>query len=466
MNWDKLKKQPEQLVDMVNELGTRGVGERFDKNKDTVNHWLKKYGYEYNPSNQKWESKAKYEDIKEDVEETEDGYLINGDIELTKEQLEDIYYDYCELNLTQEETAIKNGLIKDDLKEVLKALGIIHDSLPVPDKEILEKDPKEVVEKILMNKKRKIKEMKPAEELRYLRKLADKHLKKDYYVDRVIEELKEELPKLDNLKINHEPIETNENEMLITLADLHYGKKVLSEQLLGNNEYNKKIFTERMNKYRDRIIHRIKTEKPQKIYITNLGDVADDPQSNTYPNQLHNQDVVGEKQILECAKHLTEFILSIYDVHSNIEVIGMKGNHSDDVLNADVLIMGIVKELLSPLGIKVDAEKRDFKVINLLGNNVILNHGDNIRGGKSTRENDILNIIHALNLQGKNTYFITGHKHHEDGEGINYERKQVPSLVGSDTYSQNKLNVNSRPAQMFFFFNEDGMGLREKVYFD
>lgn len=468
MKWEKIKHQPETLLELVNELGTRGVGDRFNINKDTVNYWLKKYDYEYNPSEHKWEKpeiKIKDPDI-----EFSDTYTVETDdgkeIELSKEELKQIYYDYCELNLTQEETAIKNGIIKDDLKVILRDFGIIHDSLPVPDDEILEKEPEEVIEQILINKKRKIKEMKPAEELRHLRSVAKKFYQEDYHTNKILESLEDKLPTI-NIQVSDRDIEKEEREMVITLADWHYGKKVLSSQLLGDNSYNKHIFKERIEKYKNKILESIEKQNPKKIHIVNLGDIADDPQSKTYPNQLYNQDVVGEEQILECSQYVTEFVLGIYKEYNvDFDLIFMKGNHSDSILNADILIGGIVKKMLSGYDINVDAEKKDFKIIKSMGNNIILNHGDNLRSGKNTRENDILNIIHSLNLQGKNTYFINGHKHHEDGEGINYERKQVPSLVGSDTYSQNRLNVNARPAQMFFYSEKDGLTKRQKVYFD
>lgn len=482
MKWEEVKNRPDKLVDMVNELGTRGVGERFNKNKDTINHWLKKYGFEYDPDHHKWireqenfESEDEFESYineksKSKVIKTEDGYKIkydNQEIDLTREELQQIYYDYCELGITQKETAIKNGIILDDLEIVLKTFDITHKELPVTEEEILEKDPKEVIAQIIQNKKRKIKEMKPTEEIRYLRKLADKHLQDDYYTDRVINELKEDLKEI-NININR--IEINKTkegrELLIMLSDWHYGKRVLRENLLGDNSYNSAIFKERIDKYRDKIIEKIKLLKPSKIVIVNLGDIADDPQSQTYPGQVHNQEIVGEKQILQCAKHLTEFILSIAQYHDNIEVLGVTGNHSDTTLNADALIIGIVDQLLENTDIKVDSTKRDFKVIKSINSYCVFTHGNNLRSGKNTKENDILNILHSLNLQGKNTYIINGHLHHESGEGINYERKGVPSLVGNDGYSQNQLNVSSRPAQMFFLVDSDGLTERYKVYFD
>ena len=317
MKWEQLKHKPETLVDMVNELGTRGVGDRFNKNKDTINHWLKKYGYEYDPSTHKWGKEGETEEEEVDLDEfeeylnqkgkskvskTENGYKINKDnveVDLSKEELKQIYYDYCELGITKKETAVKNGFILDDLEIILKTFDIVHKELPVTEEEILEKDPKQIVQQIIQNKKRKIKEMKPAEEMRYLRKLADKHLKDDYYTDRVIEELRDDLKtikiELDDLEITYSE---KDRVMVVVLSDWHYGKKVLKEQLLGDNEYNSSVFKERIDKYRKAVIEEIELRNPQKVIIVNLGDIADDPQSRTYPGQVHNQDVTGEKQVL------------------------------------------------------------------------------------------------------------------------------------------------------------------------
>jgi len=480
-SWDEIKKKPEKLSSMVNEVGTRETGKRFGKNKDTVNHWLKKHGYEYNPDLQKWEKDEKINDNEFEqllnsissqnihIKVKEDSYIIIKDdkrLKVSKEKLKNLYYDYCELNLTQEETAIKNDIIKPDFKIIKQAFDIIHDSLPLTNEQILDNSVEDNIMEVLKNKKRKIQEKKPIEELRHLRNIAEKYYEKYYQAQRIVEELEIEPISFSpsDYKVDPSP---EKNDMLVTLADLHYGKQVLADMVMGVEEdFNTNTLERRLKKYQEDIIKNIKIHKPDKVYIVDLGDIADDPQAQTYPNQILNQDVTGADQILGCVELISDFILNIHQYHDNIKYIQLPGNHSADELNVDVLIGGMIEKLLeSYKTIETEVVKKFYHYEKINEHNFIFSHGNHLSNSKYKRENNLLNIMRAMNLNGY-TYFITGHKHHESDTGTSYEHKQVPSIVGNDSYSSERLNVNSRPAQMHFIVSESGLTGRRKTYFD
>jgi len=481
-SWDEIKNQPERLANMVNELGTRETGKQFGKNKDTVNNALKKYGYEYDIQEQKWVKQEKMEtnDFEQllnkiagssiNIEIRDNVYCIqkgSEEVIIDKQKLKSIYYDYCEMNLTQEETAIKNDLILDDFKIIKQAFDIIHDSLPLTNEEILHNSAEDNIEEILKNKKRKIKEKKPIEELRYLRGIAEKYYTKYFQAERILEEVNVEPITYEKSETYLHVEDTKDRIMIVTLADLHYGKQVLSKKVIGVDEdYNVKTLKDRLSYYKDQIVDRILLYKPEKLYIVNLGDVTDDPLSNTYPNQIHHQEVVGEQQILGCTKLLSQFILDLYQYQNNIKSIFLPGNHGHDVVNPDILIGGIMEQLLEKYDdITVDSIKRYYKLEKILNHNFIFSHGNFLSKSDNKRETEILNIINSLRLQG-NTYLFTGHEHHEHESGTGFEHKKLPSIVGSDFYSAEKLNVNSRPSQMFFIVDKTGLSGRYKVYFD
>ena len=478
--WDEIKNQPEKLSGMVNEIGTRDTGKRFGKNKDTINHWLKKHGYEYDPDLQKWEKDEKINDNdfeyllntissqNIDIEVKKDSYIIYKDdkkIELSKDKLKNLYYDYCELNLTQEETALKNDIIKPDFKIIKQAFDMIHDSLPLTDEEILENSVEDNIMEVLKNKKRKIHEQKPIEELRHLRDIAEKYYKQYYQAERIIEEVDINPIEFSPSQFKIEPSD-KKNDMLITLADLHYGKQVISDLVMGVEEdFNRNTLEKRLNTFKEEIIKNIEIYKPDRIYIVDLGDIADDPQAQTYPNQHLNQDVTGADQILGCVDLVSQFILDIHQYHDNIKYIQMPGNHSADELNADIIIGSMISRLLeSYRTIETKVVKKFYHYEKINEHNFIFSHGNHLSNSKYKRENNLLNIMRAMNLNGY-TYFITGHKHHESDTGTSYEHKQVPSIVGNDSYSSERLNVNSRPAQMHFIVTEPGLTGRYKTYF-
>jgi len=490
-DWGEVRNNPEKLVELANELGLRGVADRFSEisSKETVRNALHRNDAEYDRRSGKWvyEEKSTTNFINDDnfveflqervkntsvdIEKNNDVYLIKEgsyEVELSVEQLKDIYSYYCELGLSAEKTARLVDKNPKDIKLAKRAFRFSHHSVPVPEEELLEKDIEDAIEEILAIKEKKLRDLKPIKELEYLRDIRDKYFEEHYQADRVISELSD----LISSKEYDEPEIVIENynddmDMVVVLSDWHYGKLVLRNQIAGeDNEYNSQVFNKRINKYFNRIIEKINLYEPKKIHIVNLGDIADGPNADIYPGQEYSQDVRGELQLLNCASALKQFVWNIYDYHGSVDVIGLPGNHSTGEMNTDMLIVGMVSEWLEDTNIGFDIVKQPFKVVDIQNSSFIFNHGDNLRSGTNTRENDILNILHAYDLQDRSTYFISAHKHHESGEGVGYEHKQVPSLVGADDYARNRLNVSSRPAQMFFLVEGDRMTGRYKIYFD
>ena len=481
MNWDDIKEDEQQLAQLANELSASKIARKYGVDHKTVTYWLDKHGYIY--YDKKW---IKEDDIEEEAEEViedeETSKGINVDefetyyhvytdkraINISKHKLKQIYKNYCEYGVTQDETCTKCNIAMEDFKLVKKAFGFVHDSIPYPDDEIENRPIEDLVDETIQRRKQKYEELLQVKEMRRLKRIEKKYQEDLHFAKQVINEIEDTITADDYIEPKYEIKEVNNKKlMIISLADLHYGKKVLGNLILGQEEgFNKNILKDRLNKYLNEVIEEIKTLKPYKIIVVDTGDITDDPQAQTYENQVYNQDVTRESQLFGCADLVKEFIKELYNYITNIKAIFLPGNHSDSRLNSDIIIGNIVQRELANYDIDFDIVNKPFKVEKELGFNLVFNHGNNIRNGKNTGEVDRLNIIQRLRLQKENTYLFTGHYHSEKGDGTGYERHQLPSIVGNDDFNANDLNVFSRPAQMFFTLTKDGLTGRRKVYFN
>jgi hypothetical protein len=145
--------------------------------------------------------------------------------------------------------------------------------------------------------------------------------------------------------------------LVINISDWHIGKLVIGANILGDADYNIKIFENRVEKYLEKIVRFIEKLNPEKVLILNYGDGVDDPTALTYPNQIEHQDLKHEKQLARYLNELEKFILHIYDYQPNIEYKGVKGNHSPNGLNCDRLANILLKDRLANYEtIEVNAE--------------------------------------------------------------------------------------------------------------
>lgn len=113
----------------------------------------------------------------------------------------------------------------------------------------------------------------------------------------------------------------NENELLVTLSDLHYG--IVNDNYY--NEYNPKIAKERLEKYFNEIIKIRKTYHSSVCTIFLGGDLI----SGQIYTTLRIENAVGVfRQIKEVSELLSQFIYDLSANFDKIRVFHVPGNHS------------------------------------------------------------------------------------------------------------------------------------------
>lgn len=480
MDWNEIKQDRDKLLEKLIELGTyREVGFEYNVSHTTVSRWAKKHDIEPEDYKNPKEVKEGKEEVKPDYkffsDKDEEYYIIykkNDEIKVTEKELQRFKYLYCNkymqksLNYCVRELEIP----RDKLYAIKTAFSITHDDIEFTEHQLQSHTIKELTDKSLTRKKdavyKNIEDKSLKSDLRELKKLRQE----DYIVTKWLDGLSEIVDDYQYIppKYNINKEDRKRRSVILNLADMHVGKKVEGESLLsGKGDYNKTVFDESKEKLIKETIQYIKIVKPEKLYILNYGDGADDPAGNTYPGQKDNQDLRKEEQLLAYVDALNDIIFSLRDYVEDIHYSAVPGNHSDSV-NWDIVAAMFLKRYFGNYdNITVDARMKPDKVHSIYDSQIIQTHGNNIRTGKYTRERDLLSMLKIANITADKSYICQGHLHHKESfEGAGFEFILIPSFVGGDGLAENKMRTTSRARQLLFTMTEEGKKNVHNIYFD
>lgn len=469
--------------------GQRPLARELGCDHKALKYWMDKYGIKvsdykdreiddpYSDKAQNGEDKKGEDEVKSKVDEHDDYYVIHsetaGPFIFTKEEEKLFRKMYCPQNSKDQDSinrcARELEMSRAKLYAAKTALGITHDSLEFTEDEIKNNDEEVLTERALLRKKNRI--AKNIEKAEYKKAIKEnrKYREQDYIFKKHTNRLIDALDKIDYrapylYEIGNEV--DKPKTMVINISDWHKGKKVLNEKILGNNSYNKELFDERVHNYLQDIIRRIELQQPERLYILNYGDGPDGPDANVYEGQVYSQDTYHEEQVMDYVDTLKEFILALYDYQPDIFYSGVPGNHSDEGANWDVVANMMLKRMFADYEtIQFDVEKSDYKIHEIYDYYLVIFHGNQLTKKLTTptAHKQVLGMLNLENLPFKRTYLCQGHLHHRATEGPNYRRLMLPSMVGSDTLSSNKMQTGSRPAQSVFLM-EEGKGLTEEYH--
>lgn len=262
-----------------------------------------------------------------------------------------------------------------------------------------------------------------------------------------------ELPRLD---YRRNIVEASDNDLLVSLNDLHYG--AAHSNYWG--EYNSDICRDMMKRYLDRIITIAETHGSENCVIWENGDVIS---GNIHRSiQVTNKENVIE-QVMGASELIAEFISELSKHFKTVKFVGVAGNHSRIDPNKDNALMDerlddIVEWYLSArlqnfdnvvigAGDKIDPT---MYVVNVRGLNYAGVHGD--------FESSISKVQSLQTMVGKPLYAIlSGHMHHnkvDEVQGV--KTVMAGSFLGMDSYCVQK-RIFGRPEQMVCVCDENGI---------
>ena len=254
-----------------------------------------------------------------------------------------------------------------------------------------------------------------------------------------------------NTKTNKKKHKT-EAAIVVQLADLHLNELVEIE----SNKYDFNIAAKRLQKYAYKVKEYVKFHKANKVLIAITGDLIN---SDRRLDEKLAMATNRAKATFLGVHLLKYFILDINEV-AEVQVCCVTGNESriteylgwvDMVAsdNYDFTIFEMLRLLLPDINfLRGDALEL---VVEINGKNMLVIHGHQL--GKMD-SNQVGRVVSKYSAKGTIIDFIICGHLHETMIRDNIARSA--SLVGSNAYSENALNLSGTAAQNIYCFTDDG----------
>lgn len=262
-----------------------------------------------------------------------------------------------------------------------------------------------------------------------------------------------ELPRLD---YQRQIIESSNNDLLVSLNDLHFG--AVHSNYWG--EYNSDICKCMISKYLDNIIKIAETHQSESCIVWENGDVISGSIHRSI--QISNKENVIE-QVMGASELIAEFIAELSKHFKTVKFVSVSGNHSRIDPNKD---NALIDERLDDLvewyldarlqhfdnveigaGCKIDST---MYLINVRGQNYCGVHGD--FDGSASKVQSLQTMV------GKPLYAVlSGHMHHnkvDEVQGV--KTVMAGSFLGMDDYCIQK-RIYGKPEQMVCVCDENGI---------
>lgn len=259
------------------------------------------------------------------------------------------------------------------------------------------------------------------------------------------------LPKLEY--VDHK-IEHTDNDLMVSLNDLHFGANINNAW----NIYNSDICRERLNVYLDEIFEIQSLHNSENCYVNANGDLISG--SIHLPIQVTNKEDLIE-QIMGVSECIAQFLQELSKRFNKVIFTVVAGNHSRIGFNKDDSLKSERLDDLIPWYINARLQNVDnisitknldntMSVVNIRGKKYLNVHGD-YDGGKSA-------IQSASLMSGQDIYALCcGHLHHNMMDYANNIKViMAGSLLGMDDYCVTKRIVGI-PQQMVCVCNENGV---------
>lgn len=243
------------------------------------------------------------------------------------------------------------------------------------------------------------------------------------------------LPQLNYQRVEIEP---SDNDLLVSLNDIHYGANVQNYW----NTYNSDICREMMCRYLDRIISIGRIHQSENCFVWANGDLIN--------GNIHHSIAITNKenvieQITGVSELISEFLAELSKHFRNVIFVSVAGNHSridtkDRALKDERLddliewYLGARLQNFENVMIGVGSEKVDSTMytVNIRGNNYCGVHGD--FDGSPGKVQSLQSMV------GKPVYAVlSGHLHHckvDDVQGV--KTIMAGSFLGMDDYCVQK----------------------------
>jgi len=371
-------------------------------------------------------------------------------------------YDGSQLSINQ--AANRFDIPRRHLIHILKILGITHDSIPVTNEDLADKDTNELIEEILQEKRFNLDQKLNKREWEETRRDANHWREFLHGVINPIESALDNWKPFTSKKIKS-PNNKSEESLVLGLSDLHFGESATGDYMFSGKDWGIDDAHNTVIRYVEEINSFIKKRKSgfNRCDLAVLGDLVHGITGMTDKGTILEAHPKGSKQFTYALNSLIIFFNNLLEKFNEINVTSVGGNHDNF---ADFALMTCLESHYrneSRISFNVSSCRwAHFKVDDNL---FLIEHGyshrykSKVPSAHASRENYINNLIlkKPEMRNAKNKYFIMGDRHHvEIKEYSNFEFFQFSTPVGGNEYADNS-NWGNRPRQNGLVVSEKGV---------
>jgi hypothetical protein len=362
------------------------------------------------------------------------------------------------------------------LVEILRLLGITHDSEPITNEQLKEKDVVEIVNDLIEKKRFKLYQEFQKTSWKETEEAANKwfRLQEGVYDPFVNFINSWEPPKYTPIKYGG-PLkqDTDKNKaLLVGLSDVHFGAKTNSNESYRGKGYSTEEAMQSVRKYAESIAQLTKERKYSfsSCVLASLGDILHTTGGGcTTKGTPLSHDCLKEEQFQAAFNTIVYLVDTLLTLFPKVEVKSVKGNHND--FGDWVLFKTLEAYYRTEQRISFDVFQTDHGLFRIYNTLFIASHGASaeykakIPGSGKARESYIANLF--LSRPGElvgviQKVLLTADQHHlEMREYAEFEHYMLSTAVRGDKYSES-LGMNNIARQNCFVI--DPQGIKEVVY--
>lgn len=390
----------------------------------------------------------------------------------------DAYSDFNADSKTIEELSVIHEIPRAILSEILQALEITKCSLPITKETLDEKSDEEVI--AALDEKRKFKIVQNLEKKVWRETIQDARKWKEFehgFLQPFQEYLKKGvvIPKIPKGPILNK--KTNSKYTFVaSLTDVHFGNRAPQHKLLIGKEQSTAYVQSSVDKYAQDIATDVKTYGMNfdKCVLLSLGDILHtaNEAGTTVKGTPLRFDITGELQFKVALDSIGQLILNLTKIFPKIEVQSFRGNHAGFLDN--VLFMTLQKQFKNYKNVEFNINLTDYNLFRIRNSMILAGHGASAEyKAKPPRGHNLESYMQSLFMSNtelayktKNKVVFLGDLHHSKHlEFANFDLYLLPSIVRGDEYAES-MNLNSRPCQQCFIFDDNGIKSVNNYYFD
>lgn len=318
--------------------------------------------------------------------------------------------------------------------------------------------------------KKKIELKKEKEKNRTIKIELNKLIRQDARFELFLDEVKNSIDTIDTPKFKEFKLDNGKKIGILGISDIHFSKKFESV----NNSYSRQICYDRMNLLLSEVIDWVKDRNITYLHIVNGGDNIE---GLLRVNQIRVLETGVIDSVIEFSKMMSEWLnqlstyipLTYHHVisanHCEVRFLDVKAGSFPDEDLEKVIIHMIAGTLRNNERIEIPIYKTDYAYFNINGKNIFVCHGHQFKNKKIYDLVKEIQILHRIKVD----ILVLGHYHHENivtiGENENGNIKVImlPSIMGSDTFSDSLLTGSKAGVTLMELSNKKGLTTTEVV---